>query len=317
MNPLNRISCFVLLALSIQPLQAQEAAKPEELGLSQEIFASQGEVSLTEAELDAAISRIPVEFRLQYIRSGDRMDQLVSNLLRNKVIAAAALEEQFDQSPVVQGRVALAGEKELAEAWIQRKLETVPPGDYETLAYEYYLADPERYMSIPSLDVSHILISSEKRSADEALQLATELREQALQDPSRFDPLVMEYSEDPSKTGNAGRFPNMTEGQMVKEFEAAAFALDTPGEISEPVRTSYGYHLIRLNAKRPEAVRPYEEVKPVIVENVRKRYLEEYRVRYIKSLLTEPIEVEENAVESMVKRYYGDNLELAPDVSRE
>jgi peptidyl-prolyl cis-trans isomerase C len=301
----------------LHPLQAQEAAKPDELGLSQEVFATQGEVILTEAELDAAISRIPVEFRLQYIRSGDRMDQLVSNLLRNKVIAAAAEDEKFEQSPVVQGRMALAAEKELAEAWIQRKLETVPKGDYETLAHEYYLANPERYMAPATLDVSHILISSEKRSADEALQLVTELRKQALEDPSRFDPLVMEFSEDPSKNANAGRFPSMTEGQMVKEFEAAAFALDTPGEISEPVKTSYGYHLIRLNAKRPEEARPFEEVKPVIVENVRKRYLEEYRVRYIKSLLTEPVEVKEDAVESMVRRYYGDNLELAPDIPRE
>ncbi len=312
-----QISYLVLLVLFSSPLFAQEAAKPDELGLSQQAFAIQGEVILTEAELDAAIGRIPVDYRLQYIRSGDRVDQLVTNLLRNKVIAQAAKQEGFEQDPVVQGRMALAAEKELAEAWIQRVLEQTPVGDYETLAHEHYLANPERYMAPPMLDVTHILVSSGKRSADEALQLAEDLRARSLADPSVFDSLVMEYSDDPSKNANRGRFPNMSKGQMVAQFEAAAFALETPGQISEPVQTGYGYHLIRLNARRDEAVRPFEEVKPIIVENVRKQYLEEYRVTYIKSLLTEPIEVKEDAVESMVKRYYGDNLELAPDVQRQ
>lgn len=314
-----KLAGIALALLSLTVAQAQTAANEDELGTSDEVFASQGGVVLTQAELDAAINRIPAEYRLQWVRGGERVDQLVANLLRTKVIAAAAREEGYDSKPVVQQRMRIAGETELAEGWVQLVLDTRMEGDYEQLAREYYLANPELFRAPATLDVSHILLSSESRGAEEALELARSLREQVLAEPTIFDSLIMEYSDDPSKNANSGRFPNMQRGQMVREFEAAAFALNAPGQISEPVKTAYGYHLIRLNAARPESVRPFEDVKVEVTANVRQRKQEEFRVNYIKTLLNDagPIEVKEDAVEAMLKRYYGENLELAPEISED
>ena len=309
-----QIPALLCAATMIGPLQAEETPSSELLGVSDEVFATQGDVVLTQAELDAALNKVPADLRLRYIRSAERVEQLVAKLLRTKVIVSEAQKADYDDQKLVQVRMDLAAETELAEAWVQHKIESTPPADYEALAYEHYLANKERYLSDPTVDVSHILVSSEGRGSEEALKLALQLREQIIENPETFDALVIEYSDDPSKSSNGGRFPNTHRGEMVKPFEDVAFAMETPGEISEPVETAYGYHLIRLNASRPAEILPFEEVKEQSIDGLQKQYKEEYRVRYIKSLLTEPAEVKEGAVEAMLKRYYGENLELSPDI---
>jgi len=307
---------FIVLLFSgsfVFSLQADDVPADNLLGSSGAVFAIQGDVVLTQAEIDAAISRIPGEYRLRYLRDGERVNQMVAKLLRTKLIAAEAKKADYDTQNLTRIRMDLAGENELADAWVQQIIESTPVADYEALAHEYYLANPNTFMAPATIDVSHILVSKEGRGDDEALQLAQQLRQRIIADPSSFDDLVMEFSDDPSKNNNGGRFANTSRGDMVKPFEAAAFAMETPGEISEPVQTTYGYHLIRLNAKQPAAVLPFEEVKEQTIANVQKQSKEEFRVRYIKGLLTEKAEVKEGAVEAMLKRYYGENLELMPN----
>jgi peptidyl-prolyl cis-trans isomerase C len=282
------------------------------LGLSTEPLAIQGGVTLTQGEIDAAFSRIRPEHRLLFIRSGERVDQLIRSLLQNKILAEQARQAGFDQEPLVGKRLALAGEKELAEAWIERVMEQAPDADYEALAYERYLANPEPWMSADMVDVTHLLISSDNKSPEKALELAQSLRARLDENPGEFDALVEEFSEDPSKSLNKGRFPAMTRGQMVEPFEAAAFSLATEGEISQPVQTDYGYHIIRLNRKIPPKVRPFEVVREEAVEQARKAHLEQYRKNYMLKHLSGTIEIPPGAVEAMAKRYFGENLELAP-----
>ncbi|MFC1695981.1 peptidylprolyl isomerase [Pseudomonadota bacterium] len=302
-----------MLLLAHMPLLAQESAEPAVLGASTEVFASQGGVVLTQGELDAAFLRIPPEYRLRFIRDGERVDNLVSSLLRTKLIAADAASEGFEQDSMIQKRMQLATEKELAEAWIENLLENAPEADYEALALEYYLAHPDEFQSPGMVDVSHILISSENRSKEEALVLATSIRENLQADPSQFDLFVEEFSEDPAKANNGGRYPNTQRGQMMKAFEDAAFALQQAGDISEPVETSYGYHLIKLNKAMPPETVPFEQIREQAIKLAKEQYLAQYRVRYIQKQIAEPIVISEGAVEIMVKRYFGEELELVPE----
>ena len=104
----------------------------------------------------------------------------------------------------------------------------------------------------------------------------------------------------------------MTRGQMVEPFEAAAFSLANEGEISQPVQTDYGYHIIRLNRKIPPKVRPFEVVREEAIEKARKAHLDQYRKNYMLKHLSGMIEIPPEAVEAMAKRYFGENLEHAP-----
>lgn len=276
------------------------------------IFAIQGDQVLTQDEMDAIFSEILENHRLPFIRDGERVDQKVQAILRMKQIAAAARLAGFDQEVVTKNRMMLAAEKALAEAWIQDVIANAPGGDYAAMAEEYYLANPDEFMSPEVLDVSHILISTETRAEEEALGIIENLSDQLAEVPGRFDEFVREYSEDPAKANNEGRYPQMQKGQMVKPFENAAFALKEPGEISEPVETAYGYHIIRLNGKKTSALVPFEQVKDPLVKQAEKKYISDYRLQYIIGLNSDPIEIPEGAVETMLKRYFGEDLENAP-----
>jgi parvulin-like peptidyl-prolyl isomerase len=102
---------------------------------------------------------------------------------------------------------------------------------------------------------------------------------------------------------------------MVKPFEETAFALRDPGEISAPVKTNYGYHIIRLDQYYPAAVLPFEEIKEQASEQAHKDYIDGYRKNYLRVTLSDPVVIPDGAAEEMAKRYFGENLELAPDMS--
>jgi len=296
-------------------VSADEQPPGSALGLSQAPLARQGDIVLTQAEIDAAFGKIPEDIRLTFIRDGQKVETLVRNLLTNKVLAEQARKAGYAQDRLVEIRMDLAAEKELANDWLENVVSQAPPVDFETIAHEKYLLNPEVWKSQEQIDVSHILISSENRSDEEALELANSLYEQLVLDPSLYDSMVADYSDDRISAANGGRFFRVNKNDMVKPFEEAAFALRNPGEISAPVKTNYGYHIIRLDQYYPAAVLPFDEIKGQAIEQARKDYIDEYRKKYLKETLSDPVVIPDGAAEEMAKRYFGENLELAPDLS--
>jgi len=280
------------------------------------VLAYQGDVQLTQQEIDAAFSKLGENERLIFIRDGGKVDQLIRVLLTRKTLAAEAAKAGYDKEPLIASRMQLESEKELAEAWLQKVVAEAPPADFEALAHEHYLAHPEEYATPEVLDVSHILIGTESRTPDEARELAMSLRDELRKDRSRFDAMVAEYSDDPAKSENHGRYPTMQHGMMVAPFETAAFGLTKDGAISEPVKTDYGYHIIRLNGRSGGEPRKYDEIKEEAVALAEKRYYQNYRDNYLRRVLSQPMVVPPEAVEIMAKRHFGENFELAPNLRR-
>ncbi len=143
-----RVTMVILAATLSLPLVADEPelantqqASPGEY--SDEVFARQGNVVMTHRELDAEFSKIPAKFRLAYIRDGDRVSELIQNLLRGKLVAADARAAKYNELPLVETRMKTAAEVELAEAWALQIVEFALDADAETLASEHYLAQPE------------------------------------------------------------------------------------------------------------------------------------------------------------------------------
>lgn len=110
--------------------------------------------------------------------------------------------------------------------------------------------------------VAHILIPFKQdtivRSESETLALAEEIYEKA-QSGADFGELAQKYSSDGASAKKGGELPWVGVGEMVAPFEQAAFALTTPGEISKPVKTRFGYHIIKLIEKK--GIPSFEEKK--------------------------------------------------------
>lgn len=116
--------------------------------------------------------------------------------------------------------------------------------------------------------VSHIMIKSTEDMLDDAREAARariyEIHER-LQKGESFDNLANEYSEDKATAPKGGKLPWFGTGRMVSSFEDAAFALQHDGDISEPVQTPYGWHIIKRDEYK--GVGEFDEVK----NSIRKR----------------------------------------------
>ncbi|MGA7617696.1 MAG: peptidylprolyl isomerase [Thermoanaerobaculia bacterium] len=122
-----------------------------------------------------------------------------------------------------------------------------------------YDKDKEKFRSPESAHVEHILIKPEPNDAA-ARQKAEEIV-QKLRNGASFAELAKQYSADPGSAAKGGDVGWITKGQTVKPFEDAAFSLPI-GTISDPVKSQFGYHIIKVDERRAAGYRPLDEVKP-------------------------------------------------------
>jgi peptidyl-prolyl cis-trans isomerase D len=95
---------------------------------------------------------------------------------------------------------------------------------------------------------------------------------------------------------------------MVKPFEDAAFSMEE-GEISAPVKTEFGYHLIRVDQINPSTTPSFEDVRDIIISGVRRRHIDRIKTDYLTQLTNMDVEMTEAALEEMVRRRFGDEVE--------
>lgn len=122
---------------------------------------------------------------------------------------------------------------------------------------------------------SHILIAAGSSAPAEekakARSQAEDLAGQLQKAPARFAELARKFSQDPGSAEQGGKLGEFERGFMAKPFEDAVFGMKKTGEITGPVETEYGYHIIRLDGITPQVTAPFEKVKARLLEEVRKQ----------------------------------------------
>lgn len=144
--------------------------------------------------------------------------------------------------------------------------------DWESEAFEYYHANPDKFLGAETVSLKTLLLRTNKRSVDEALTIVEGLIAD-FQVGDDFGTLVEQYSEDEVGRASGGLMEDMQRGQTVEPFERAAFALEQPGQLSPPVISEFGVHLIQLIEKKPPVKRSFAEASSEIIaylKNVRK-----------------------------------------------
>lgn len=142
---------------------------------------------------------------------------------------------------------------------------------------ERYEATKGRFMTAERRRASHILISSgDERSEEEAQALAESLAERIAEGES-FDALAEEFSDDPGSAGQGGDLGWIEPDVMMPAFEEALFALEA-GEVSEPVQTEFGWHLIKLTEIDEPRGQTFAEARDEIAREVRDERAEDMYV---------------------------------------
>ena len=138
----------------------------------------------------------------------------------------------------------------------------IKPSDAE-IAAEYEKRKSE--MTVPEqVNAAHILVAVKPGdpNADAAAKAKAEnIAAKARVKGADFAKLANENTDDPSGKSNGGQLPPFSRGQMVPEFDAQVFVME-PGEIRGPIKTQFGYHIIKFNSKTPERTRSLAEARP-------------------------------------------------------
>ncbi len=140
---------------------------------------------------------------------------------------------------------------------------TVPASEVKS----HYDANIDQYSTPEQTKASHILFKTEGKDDATVKKQAEEVLAKA-KSGADFAQLATKYSEDEGSKDKGGEYDFFGRGAMVKEFEDAAFSLQ-PGQISDLVKTTYGYHIIKGGEKRPASTRSFEEVRPQIEDQLR------------------------------------------------
>jgi peptidyl-prolyl cis-trans isomerase D len=132
---------------------------------------------------------------------------------------------------------------------------------------KYYDANRQQYSSPEQLQASHILLKTEGKD-DAAVKKQAEDLLAKVKGGADFAALAKKFSEDEVSAAKGGDLGPFGRGDMVKEFDDAAFSL-APGQISDLVKTQYGYHIIKGGEKKPAAQRSLDEVRPQIEDTLK------------------------------------------------
>ena len=244
--------------VTLQPPAPAPASVPPET-----VVITVGAEKITAAEFDRMIDMIPEQYRNQMRTTGRR--QFAENIIRLKVMAQEAHRRKIDETPAYKSQLAFQAEQVLAQQFYQ-DLSKTAKADEET-ARKYYEDHKGDYLQVKA---RHILIRSKgspvplKKDAkeltdEEALAKAKEIRKK-LVDGADFAELAKAESDDAGSGANGGDLGTFGHGRMVPAFEEVAFKIPV-GEISEPVKSQFGYHIIKVETRQEKT---FTEVRPEI-----------------------------------------------------
>jgi peptidyl-prolyl cis-trans isomerase C len=247
-SALGLIAAAVLAALPPAPAWAQ----------NDPVIAKVNGVEVRQSDLTMAEEDVGQNPQLQALTGDARRDYLL-NYLSDVILAAKAAEDKkITDSKEFKGRLAFIRNKLLMETLLQDVGKAAVTPDATKKAYEEAV---KQMSSEQEVRARHILVATE----DEAKAVLAEIKK-----GTDFAELAKQKSKDPGAASEGGDLGYFVKEQMVPEFAAVAFKLDK-GQVSDPVKTQFGWHIIKVEDKRTKPVPPFEQVKDQVETYVQRK----------------------------------------------
>lgn len=243
--------CLAVVLLAGLPVRAQDANPVLAKVNGAEI--RQSDLTLAEEELGPSLAQMD---------PATRKDNVLAFLIDMKIVAKAAEDKKVENNEDFKKRLAFTRNRLLMDSLLATEGKAATTDEAMKKVYE----DASKQITgEQEVHARHILVESE----DDAKAIAAELKKGA-----DFAELAKKKSKDPgaSDGGDLGFF---TKDQMVPEFSAVAFTLE-PGKISDPVKSQFGWHIIKVEEKRNRQAPAFEQVKAQIETYVTRKAQAEY-----------------------------------------
>lgn len=202
-------------------------------------------------------------------QSPEGIKQVIDELVNQEVLYLDAVKQNLEAEEKFQNLLERHKMNLLKDYAVDKIISHVTVNEDDLM--KHYEDNKQHFINDEKLQASHILIDDENKANDIIAELNGGLA---------FEEAAKNYSSCPSKDqgGNLGEFGK---GQMVAEFEEAAFAMEE-GQLSAPIKTQFGYHIIKVTKKTPETISTLEEVKDLVTQKVLQ---EKQREKYMERIL--------------------------------
>lgn len=222
--------------------------------MENKILATVNGKEITEKDIDESISRFPAD-RQQYISSKEGRQQLLEQIISFELIYDEAKDTGLENDAEYKYQAETMKREILTQLAIKKVLSEVKVTEDEVK--DYYKANKDAFASPKQVHAKHILVDTEEK----ALEIKKEIENGKV-----FEQAAREYSSCPSKE-QGGDLGSFSRGQMVPEFEEVAFSQEI-GSVSAPVKTQFGFHLIKVEDKNESGPKSFEEVKESILNKL-------------------------------------------------
>jgi len=246
---------------------------------TERIIAAQiGSHRITQADIDAEFRALPASVK-ERVDEQQYKQTIRNTLVQRAILSQKASELGLDQNPDLRRRIQRNHDSLMIEALMAWKRNSLaPPSD--TQIQTYYQQHTDDFTIPEQMHARHILLRERKR--------AQELYRQLTQKKANFDDLVMHYSIDDSNKARGGDLNWFPRGVMLPSFEQAAFALKQDGDISRPVHTKFGWHIIQRLGYRPKTQAPLAEVRDEIIQILQQQALDQWIKQLVQHNTTNP-----------------------------
>lgn len=244
--------------------------------MENKVLASVNGKEITENDINQVIASFPKDKQYKLLTKAGR-EVLIKQLVDIELIYNDAKDNGIENDDEYKTRLEAMKKDIMIEIATKRILCADMPTVTEQEAKDYYEVNKDKFKTPATATAKHILLDTE----EDAIKVSNEIKE-----GKSFEVAVKEYSTCPSKEegGNLGAFPK---GQMVEEFEEACFTQEI-GIIGEPVKTKYGYHIIKVEGRTEDISKTFEDVKDNIItgltherQNMRyTKYIEGLKAKY-------------------------------------
>ncbi|MBI2212376.1 MAG: peptidylprolyl isomerase [Acidobacteria bacterium] len=254
---------FALIALCSVSAVAQES-KP--VAAADPVVLRVGTTEVRQSAFEAALASLPAEYQMYVAQQGKRA--FADDYVRMMVLAQDAVSRKLDKEPKVAAQLALVRENTLAAALVKSIEEATVPTEPEiTARYE------SKKGSLETVDARHILVAfkgspaakPENELTEEQAKAKAESIKAKLAGGADFAELAKAESDDTFSGAQGGSLGAFGRGQMVPEFETAAFSNEV-GKVGEVVRTQFGFHVIEVTRRGAPAL---DEVRSDLTDELR------------------------------------------------
>lgn len=244
---------IIVIVLSVMVLAACAKKGTEQKG---PYVAKVGNATITMAELDRELQLLP-DYARQLFADEQGKQKFLDELVKKEILYQEAVKRGLDKTPEFARKVEDFKRLTLASELLEKEIVSkAKVSDQE--AKDYYNKNKDEFVTTSQIKASHILVKSE----DEARKILERLKK-----GEKFPDIARKESLDKGSAQNGGDLGYFSRGQMIPAFEKAAAALKV-GELSSPVKTEYGYHIIKVTDKKTGPTVEFERIKDMIVQRL-------------------------------------------------